>query len=112
MAIPDYDSFIRPHVDNKFGRYSKRHAEKDWSVLQFNFEEVNDEKLLPFFPLGVKTTWRPFAADKHIRIVKDEKSECGMTVDELGPISWFPAADEKRGEHKLFISTVLLSDSK
>lgn len=112
FAIPDYDSFIRPHVDKKFGRYSKRHAEKDWSVLQFNFEEVNDEKLLPFFPLGVKTAWRPFAADKHIRIVKDEQSECGMTVDELGPISWLPAADEKRGEHKLFISTVLLSDSK
>ena len=81
-------------------------------MLQFNFEEVNDEKLLPFFPLGVKTAWRPFAADKHIRIVKDEQSECGMTVDELGPISWLPAADEKKGEHKLFISTVLLSDSK
>jgi hypothetical protein len=97
FAIPDYDAFIRPSIDNNFGRYAKRHGEKDWSVLQFLFESQDDETLCPFFPLPVKTTWRPFAADKHIRIVKDSQSTCGMTIDELTPIKWFPEADEKNG---------------
>jgi hypothetical protein len=100
FAIPDYDAFVRPSIDKSFGRYAKRHGEKDWSVLQFCFEAV-DEKDNPFFPLSVKTTWRPFAADKHVRIVKDPQSYCGMTVDELGPIVWFPIADERRGMYSI-----------
>ena len=99
FAIPDYDSFIRPAIDSNFGRYAKRHGVKDWSVLQFCFEAVEDDKLLPFFPLEVQTTWRQFAADTHTRIVKDPNSECGMTVDELGPISYYPPAEEKKGKH-------------
>lgn len=92
FVIPDYDTFIRPVIDPNFGRYAKRRGEKDWSVLQFSFESVTDDKALPFFPLGVQTKWRPFAADKHVRIVRDENSECGMTVDELTPINWLPEA--------------------
>ena len=94
FAVPDYDAFIRPSIDTKFSRYSKRHGEKDWSVLGFKFEQVeaNDN-----FPLGCKVSWRPFGADRHIRLVKDPQSSCGMTTDELGPISWLPEADERKG---------------
>ena len=108
FAIPDYDSFVRPFIDKKFGRYAKRKGEKDWTVLQFSFEAVDDKSAeRPFFPLGVKTSWRPFAADKHCRIVKDPHSTCGMTVDELGPIKWMPLADERKGMHNLNILLII-----
>jgi hypothetical protein len=112
FAIPDYDAFIRPSIDNNFGRYAKRHGEKDWSVLQFLFESQDDETLCPFFPLPVKTTWRPFAADKHIRIVKDSQSTCGMTIDELTPIKWFPEADEKNGMDIVNIYNTVMQNCK
>lgn len=98
FAIPDYDSFLRPFIDKKFSRYAKRKGEKDWTVLQFSFEALlDDDKDRSSFPLGVRTTWRPFAADEHTRIVKDPHSTCGMTVDELGPITWMPEANEQKG---------------
>ena len=82
FAIPDYDSFVRPFIDKKFGRYATRKGEKDWTDLQFSFEAVDYKSAeRSFFPLGVKTSWRPFAADKHCRIVKDPHSTS------LGPSS-------------------------
>ena len=93
FVIGDYDEFIRKSVDSKFKRYAKRVGEKDWSVLQFKFEKIEDPDLLPFFPLGVKTSWRPFAADCHTRIVKDYSALCGMETDELEDIQWYPLAE-------------------
>jgi len=90
FVIPNYTKYISECMDSNFGRYAKRVADKDWSVLQFTMESVTDEKERPFFPLGVKTFWRPFAADNHIRIVRDSKALCGMTFDELGPIQNMP----------------------
>ena len=45
FAIPDYDSFVRPFIDKKFGRYAKRKGEKDWTVLQFQFEAVPENDI-------------------------------------------------------------------
>jgi hypothetical protein len=99
FAIPDYDAFIRPSIDPNFGRYAKRRGEKDWSVLQFCFESTDGEDDMDnWFPLKVRTKWRPFAANSHIRLVKDSLSECGMTTDELSPITWCPEANDAKGK--------------
>jgi hypothetical protein len=108
MAIPDYDQYIRPSIDKSFGRYAKRHGEKDWTVLQFCFESTSDEQdMKQFFPLEVRTLWRPFAANSHIRLVKDCFSECGITTDELSPITWCPEANEENGKHVLVLFLLL-----
>jgi hypothetical protein len=97
FAIPDYDKLLRPLVDKNFGRYAKRVGSNDWSVLEFTVEGIDDAKLLKFFPNGVKTLYRPYCADKVLRIVKDDEAPLRMTVDELGPITSFPPADPERG---------------
>ena len=77
------------------------------TVLQFSFEAIDDDDL-EYFPLGVRTTWRPFAADKHTRIVKDPLSDCGMNVDDFGPITWLPEADEHTGMYMLIAKQTLI----
>jgi hypothetical protein len=77
------------------------------TVLQFSFEAIDDDDL-EYFPLGVRTTWRPFAADKHTRIVKDPLSDCGMTVDDFGPITWLPEEDEHTGMYMLIAKQTLI----
>jgi hypothetical protein len=95
FAIPDFDAFIRPHLDPNFGRYARRVKDKDWTVLQFKFEHIAaEDPLYPLFPLGCRTTWRPFAAKNHVRIVKDRKAPCGMTFDNLTDIENYPPAQE------------------
>ena len=92
FVVPDYTEFITPHVDKKFGRYAKRSHEKDWSVLQFTMERVTDEKEMEYFPLGVKTHWRPFSSEYHTRLVRDPLAPCGMTFDRLRVESFPPAS--------------------
>lgn len=87
--IPDYTSYFRPHVDKQLGRYSKM----EWTELEFTFESVSASDM---FPLGVKTTYRPYTADNVIRIVPDETELCGFIDDELVDIPNFPQADPAR----------------
>jgi hypothetical protein len=94
FTVPDYSSFITPHVDKKFGRYAKRSGENDWSVLQFTMEKVTDEAEKLFFPLGVKTHWRPFSSAHHTRLVRDNLAPCGMSFDRLAGQS-YPPPDER-----------------
>jgi hypothetical protein len=96
MTVPDYAAFINPHMDTKFGRYAKRSGEKDWTVLQFTMEKVTDEKEMEYFPLGVKTTWRPYSSEHHTRLVLDPEAPCGITFDRL-EVESFPPADEEEG---------------
>jgi hypothetical protein len=96
MAVPDYSAFINPHLDAAFGRYAKQYGEKDWSVMQFTMEKVTDEKEKKYFPLGVKTTWRPFSSEHHTRLVRDEQAPCGMTFDRL-KVESFPPANAETG---------------
>jgi hypothetical protein len=96
MTVPDYTSWISGHMDSKFKRYAKRMGEKDWSVLQFTMEKVTDVKELPFFPLGVKTTWRPYSSDHHTRLVRDSMAPCGITFDRL-EVESFPPPDDETG---------------
>jgi hypothetical protein len=97
FAIPDYDKLLRPLVDKNFGRYAKRVSSNDWSVLEFTFQGIDDVKQLNHFPLGVKTTYRPYTADRVLRIVKDTAAPLCMTVDQLGPITPFPPEDKAKG---------------
>jgi hypothetical protein len=61
FAVPDYISYLHGHIDNKFGRYCKQ----EWTQLQFTFQKV---ELCSDFPLGVKTTYRPYVAENAVRI--------------------------------------------
>ena len=97
FATPDYDKLLRPLIDKNFGRYAKRFGSNDWTVLEFTVEGIEDIELLKYFPAGVKTTYRPYAADNVLRIVKDSKAPLRMTVDQLGPITAFPPADPELG---------------
>ena len=64
-----------------------------WTMLQFTFEAVDR---CPMFPLGVKTTWRAYCADKVARIVEDEQSLCGFADEQL-TVKTFPEADPEKG---------------
>ena len=95
-AIPDYAKLLSKKIDPKFGRYAKRYHDIDWTVLQFRVEKIEeDDPAYDYFPLGVRTWWRPFAADNHTRIVKDPRARCGMTFDILRDIREMPEADAK-----------------
>ena len=93
FAVPDYCSWILNNMDPHFGRYAKRRGNMDWSVLQFTMERVTDENEKLFFPLGVKTMWRPFASEHHTRLVRDDQAPCGMTFDRL-KVESFPRGDD------------------
>lgn len=100
-TVPDYSSFITKHMDKKFSRYAKRMGEHDWSVLQFTMEKVTDEREKIFFPLGVKTHWRPFSSAYHTRLVRDDQAPCGMTFDRLCVESFPPANSIMPGKRVL-----------
>jgi hypothetical protein len=71
FVVPNYTKYSKDCMDANFKRYAKRVADMDWYVLQFTMEAVNDDAELAYFPLGVKTFWRPYAANHHVRIVRD-----------------------------------------
>jgi hypothetical protein len=89
FVVPDYTALLAPLLDGKFGRYAKM----GWTHLQFEMEAVDVSEQ---FPLGVKTTWRQYSADKVVRIVKDEKAECGF-ADEHLEVKRFPEAEPEKG---------------
>ena len=86
FVVPDYVSYLSPCMDNKFGRYCKT----TWTQLQWKFEcvEVCDD-----FPLGVKTSYRTFCADRVKEIVTDHKEKYGFQCQDV-QVQWFPEATE------------------
>ena len=96
FCVPDYGAYISPCIDKAFGRYCKT----EFTQHEFTFERVpivdqNDpnDPLRRWFPLGVKTMWRPYISENVVRIVKDPLAPCGFTDDHLGPIVSYPQGD-------------------
>lgn len=67
FAVPDYDAFLLPEVDKKFGRYCK----EAHTQLVFTFEAVG---ICDDFPTGVRTSYRAYSQDKVVEIVEDMNS--------------------------------------
>ena len=72
FAVPDYKAYFQPY-GFAFSRFAKKMNAEDWTQLVWTFEAVPKSQ---HFPLGVKVTYRAFAADKTIvlrnNIEKDE----------------------------------------
>jgi hypothetical protein len=66
FVVPDYDQYFKNCCDPKFGSYAK--GEK--TQLQFIFEATEPNY---WFPLGCRTTYRAYSADKVIEIVEGEE---------------------------------------
>jgi len=65
--------------------YIQKFAKEEWTQLQFTFERVTTEDDLRQWQMGVKTTYRAYAQDSDIEIVKqdedapeDEKRASGL----------------------------------
>jgi hypothetical protein len=67
FVVPDYDKFLLPEVDKKFGRYCK----EAHTQLVFTFEAVG---ICDDFPTGCRTSYRAYSQDKVVEIVEDAGS--------------------------------------
>jgi len=76
FAVPDYKSYIEPFMDSKFGRYAK----EQWTQLQWKFTRIDKSR---DFPLGVKITYRAYAADTVCLVSADESKEYGFNVENV-----------------------------
>ena len=85
FAIPDYVSHIAPCMDRDFGRYAKL----EWTQLQWQFQKVD---ICSSFPLGVKTTYRAYAQDSVIEIIRDKTQQIGFSAQKCN-VKWFPEAN-------------------
>ena len=88
FAIPDYDSLITPCMDPDFGCYAKL----EWTQLQWRFLKV---EISSSFPLGVKTTYRAYAQDQVIEIIRDKTKQIEFSARKC-LVQWFPEADSTR----------------
>ena len=86
FAVPDYFSYLKPCIDIKFGRYCKT----KWTQLQWKFEQ---HVVCDNFPLGVKTTYRAYCADRVKEITTDHGKRYGFNCQDVA-VQWFPAATE------------------
>lgn len=86
-VIPDYAQVLKPCMDRSFQRYAKM----EWTQLQFIFQAVPiDEN----FPLGVKTTYRRYSADKVCEVVKTSDEQCGFQVKNVITKTYPPATEQ------------------
>jgi hypothetical protein len=100
FAIPNYTKYIDSYLDKKLGRYAKRgRTGQDWTQLQWTFVAV---PMSVHFPCGVKTTYRKYACDEVILIMKNKDSPTGFEVCDL-KVADFPAlaTDCPAGMHVL-----------
>lgn len=68
FVVPDYTTIFRNCGDNKFARYCKG----EQTQHQFIMEAV---PVCAEFPLGCKTTYRAYASDKVMELVKGENDK-------------------------------------
>jgi hypothetical protein len=71
FVLPDYESYLKPHIDKHFGLFAKEEHTKH----QFTFEAVD---ISPHFPCGCKTTYRAFCRDQVVKIIENEAAMCGI----------------------------------
>jgi hypothetical protein len=86
FAIPDYFSYLKPCIDIKFGRYCKT----KWTQLQWKFEQ---HAICDDFPLGVKSSYRAYCADRVKEITTDHEKRFGFKCQDVS-VKWFPEATE------------------
>lgn len=78
FVIPNYDAYIRPHIDPAFDRFAKtNNVGVDWTQLQWTFLSV---PISDNFPYGVKVTYRKYTADEVLLILKDPNGRAGFNV--------------------------------
>lgn len=82
FCLPDYKTFIGPHVDPQFGKAFK----EQWTQLCFRFRAVEPSQ---DFPHGVEMHYRAFAQDEVFEIVDTNLWECGKGVRKCH-VKWFP----------------------
>lgn len=81
-CIPDYKSFMNPHIDRNFGKVFK----EQWTQLCFRFRSVEVDK---DFPTGVEMHYRAYAQDEVFEIVDSERWECGKGARKCY-VKWYP----------------------
>jgi len=67
VIVPNYDDFIKGHIDRKFGQYAREsHTKLSWCFEAVKVSDAN--------PLGVRTMYRAFSADEAVEIVEKGKN--------------------------------------
>ena len=84
-VVPDYVSFMKPHIDKKLARCDK----EEWTELQWTFEAVDHCQQgctcqnCALYPTGVKVTYRKYSADNVVIVKEDSASDYGFVHDSL-----------------------------
>jgi hypothetical protein len=93
FAIPDFSHFIYDSVDN----YLSHLHTLDFTQLQWIFEECKPD---PYFPYGVKTTYRRYSSDRVCEIREQAPDQCTTEIGKhtgLEPyavcVEFFPKMD-------------------
>ena len=76
MVIPDYSAVLAPCLDKKLSRLHK----EDYTQHQWRFQAVTS---CYNFPLGVKTTFKAYSADRVVVISKRPKEVCESPIGQV-----------------------------
>jgi len=93
LYVMDYKVFFNACVDSKLGKLHK----EELTQHQWSFEAVTPD---PHFPLGAKTCYRAYSADKVVEFVFQDKELCSTPIGMYTGLEprtclcrWYPAPD-------------------